>query len=424
MLKKIVSCLAIFAIIFGSLAACSSNSSGGKDGNQTVTIWSWRKQDASIWKEVQKKLNEKGKKITIKFRDFTPTQYDASLQTAMKGGKGPDILTLRGGAGISKYAEAGQLVALDDKVPGLKDFTDGILSQVKTNGKAYAVPFAIQTSQFFYNKDIFAKYNLQEPKTWDDLINIMDTLKSKNVTPMAVSGREGWALNLIVDSVGASSLGDEWVQGLIDGKNKFSDPKFVDVLKRINDLKKYFQDGYSAASYQDMETLFTQGKVAMIVDGIWAVNTLQSQNPNLKIGSFLAPPVDESQQPHVYAFVDGGYGVNAKSKVKDAALEVLKFTATKEYAQMYTDTFGEIPAYPGITPTKGTEMLKVAMDNYKNRAINKLFRIRSPFSQGDPGIDTELAAGMQSLLAGKQTPQQLADKIQKDISKWYKPFQK
>lgn len=423
MKKKILLIVSAIILILSSLSACG-NSGKSESNSGTVTIWSWRSQDKQIWKDVEEQMNKNGKKIKINFRSFTPTQYDASLQTAMKGGKGPDILTLRGGAGISKYATAKQIVPLDNIATGLKDYSKGVLGQVQTNGKSYAVPFAVQTSQFFYNKDLFVKYNLQEPKTWAELVDSMKTLKNHGVAPMGISGREGWALALILDSVGASQLGDPWVKGLIAGENHFTDSKYVNVLTNINNLKTYFQKSYSAASYQDMETLFAQGKVAMIVDGIWAAKTIQDQNPNLKIGSFLAPPENASQKAHIYAFVDGGYGLNAKSKNNNAAKEVIKFVSTKEYAQLYTDTFGEIPGYPGVTPKKGTALLNTAMKNYKESAINQLFRIRSPFSSGDPAIDTLVSAGLQELFAGKKTPDTLAGDIQKNIAKWYKPFKK
>ncbi|RLQ94780.1 ABC transporter substrate-binding protein [Falsibacillus albus] len=419
-MKKWLTLMLAAILVMASIAGCSSKSSGEKDG-KTVTVWSWRKQDKDLWAKVQENLKKDGKDITIKFRGVTPTQYDATLQTAMNGGKGPDILTLRAGSGITKYSDAKQIVALDE-IDGLKDFSKGIISQVQSNGKTYAVPFAVQTSQFFYNKDIFDKYNLSEPKTWDELVSDFKTLKENGVTPMAVSGREGWALNLIVDAVGATSLGDDWVKDLIAGKNKFNDPKFVDVLKRINDLKPYFQDGYSASSYEDMKTLFTQGQVAVILDGIWSAGEYTKQNPDLKFGSFMAPPVNAGDEPHIYAFLDGGYGLNAKANNKDKAMEVLKYAATKDFGQLYTNTFGEISAYPGVKAENASEALTQAMDRFENNSINQLFRIRSPFDTGDPGIATILSAGMQSMLAGKQTPQQLGDKVQKDLSKWYKPF--
>jgi raffinose/stachyose/melibiose transport system substrate-binding protein len=415
--------LLTLVLVVSSLVGCSAKETS-ENGSNTVSIWSWRDQDKELWEKVQQKLNDEGKDITIEFRSVAATEYDASLQTAMNAGEGPDILTIRAGAGTVKYAEPGLVAALDDKVSGIKDFSEGTLSQVGFDGKTYSVPFAVQTSQFFYNKEIFEKYNLSEPNTWDDLVVIMKTLKDNGVTPMSVSGREGWALNLIVDSVGATHLGDEWVSGLIDGKHKFNDPEFVDVLTKVDDLQQYFQDGFMAAGYQDMQTSFAQGQTAIIMDGIWGVKAILEQNPDLKMGSFMSPPENEGDPEGIYAFVDGGYALNAASENQDNAVEVLKFAATKEFGQLYTDTFGEISAFPGIKPTNPTEMLSQAMDRFENNSINQLFRIRSPFDSGELAIGTILASGMQELLGDKKSPQELGDSLQKDISSWYPAFTK
>ncbi|HKC74590.1 MAG TPA: sugar ABC transporter substrate-binding protein, partial [Chloroflexota bacterium] len=52
----------------------------------TVTIWSWRSQDAPLWDQVQKSLQKRGENIRIDFTSKIATEYDAALQTAMTGG--------------------------------------------------------------------------------------------------------------------------------------------------------------------------------------------------------------------------------------------------------------------------------------------------------------------------------------------------
>ena len=94
-MKKWMTVILAAIMVMASLAGCSSKSSADKNDGKTVTVWSWRSQDKDIWAQVQKNLKKEGKDITIKFRGVTPTQYDATLQTAMNGGKGPDILTLK-----------------------------------------------------------------------------------------------------------------------------------------------------------------------------------------------------------------------------------------------------------------------------------------------------------------------------------------
>jgi hypothetical protein len=111
----------------------------------------------------------------------------------------------------------------------------------------------------------------------------------------------------------------------------------------------YAQKDFMATAQRDACTAFATGQTAMILDGIWAVETYcLKTNPNIKLGSFLAPPAKAGDPVRQYAYVDGGYAVNSKSKVKDAALEVVAYTATAEFAQMYADMHAKIPGNKNV----------------------------------------------------------------------------
>ncbi|MGY3717654.1 ABC transporter substrate-binding protein [Sutcliffiella cohnii] len=412
-MKKRLLLVFLATLFFASiLAGCSKDTSGDQD---VVTIWSWRSQDEDLWMLVQEELNKQEKDITIDFRSVEATQYNAVLQTAMNGGEGPDILTLRAGGQIQDYGEANQIEPLNDIVSNINEFLDGTLAQVSSGDDIYAVPFAVQTSQFYYNKKLFDEHGLTEPKTWDDLIKIMETLSTKGVTPMGISGREGWAVNLIIDSMGASLLDPTWVEGLTNGENKYSDQEFVDILDRLNNIKGYFQNGFMAAGYTDMQTLLMQEQVAMIVDGVWAESALREQNPDVELGTFMTPPVTAADQPRIYSFLDGGYGLNANAENRELALEVLNFTATLDFGQIYSDLHGEISAFPGVNPTNPSPLLELAIDRFANNSIDHLFRIRSVYDTGETKISTLLEAGIQDMLGNDKDPQEVANSIQKDI---------
>lgn len=414
------------------LTACSKNSSTPTDKPAaapdekkpaTVTVWSWRAQDKALWDKIQQKMNDAGEKITIDFRGIKSTEFDSVLQTAMSGGEGPDVFTARGGSGTKKYAEAKQIAPLD----GLKltAFDKGILDQASFEGKVYAVPFAVQTLTFFYNKQIFDKHGLKEPATWDELIKTMDTLKSKGITPLAIGGKDGYALCLMVDTIGATWLGDQWAADAIAGKTNFADPKFVDILKKIDTLKGYAQKDFIGTAQRDARTLFATGQTAMIIDGIWAVETYYLKtDPNIQLGSFLAPPAKAGDPVRLYPYVDGGYAVNANSKVKEAAMRVAAYTAMDEFAQTYADLFAEIPGNKNVKFPDSKPMLAKAVKQKNELGLKTLFRIRSPFDGGAPDISTSLGANLQGMLSGKQTPEQAAQAVQKDLASWYPAFKK
>jgi raffinose/stachyose/melibiose transport system substrate-binding protein len=413
------------------LAACSGSKAPEstpatetkKMAPATVSVWSWRPQDKDLWTKVQEKLQAQGDPITIDFRGVKSTEYDSVLQTAMNGGEGPDIFAARGGSGTKKYAEANQILALDSL--NLSGFDKGILEQASFNQKVYAVPFAVQTLTFFYNQEIFDKNGLKEPQTWDELIKTMETLKSKGITPLAIGGKDGYALCLMVDTIGATYLGDQWAQDAIAGKTNFADAKFKDVMKKVDSLKQYAQKDFMATAQKDARTLFATGQTAMIIDGIWAVETYYLKtNPNIKLGSFLAPPAKAGDPVRLYPYVDGGYAVNASSKVKEAALKVAAFTATDEFAQMYADAFAEIPGNKNVKFPESKPMLQKAVKQKNEVGLKTLFRIRSPFDAGAPDISTSLGANLQGMLSGKITPDQAAEAVQKDLASWYPAFKK
>jgi raffinose/stachyose/melibiose transport system substrate-binding protein len=163
----------------------------------------------------------------------------------------------------------------------------------------------------------------------------------------------------------------------------------------------------------------------MIIDGIWAVETYYLKtNPNIKLGSFLAPPAKAGDPVHLYPYVDGGYAVNAGTKVKAAAMKVAAFTASDEFAQMYADAFAEIPGNKNVKFPETKPMLQKAVKQKNEVGLKTLFRIRSPFDAGAPDISTSLGANLQGMLSSKITPDQAADAVQKDLASWYPAFKK
>ena len=44
----------------------------------------------------------------------------------------------------------------------------------------------------YYNRDLFDKLGLKEPETYDEFLNICETLKSNNVIPIAFGNRDKW----------------------------------------------------------------------------------------------------------------------------------------------------------------------------------------------------------------------------------------
>lgn len=418
-----VSASAAVAMATGGRAAAAAQATPTDREPATVTIWTWREPDVRVWQAAAEALQETWPGLAVDVEVSDATEFGTKVSTAMQGGQGPDIITTRAGASyFEPYVEANMFVPLADKVPGLAKISEGTLSQVSYQDEVWAVPFASQIWLFYYNTQIFEEYGLTPPETWSDLLGICETLSETEITPLFVPAREGWVLSGYVDCIGATYLGNEYAGQLISGEVNFTDEKFVNLLRRIKELQPYFQEGYVGNNVPDMDAAFQTGQAAMILYGGWAADTYKEQAPDLEFDFFVCPPDEVGGAQFSYVFVDGGYAVNAASEVQEAALELVQYSATLDFGQAFSDITQEMSPIPGVTAPDESQYLQAQLA-YAELAIENLFRIRSPFDQGDPGISTLLHPLMQGLLSDQITPDEVAEQLQEGLSQWYEPFQ-
>lgn len=150
---------------------------------ETLTIWTWRKQERPLWEAVSKNMKD----INVKVEVFKGVDYNSRLRLGLQSDGGPDLFQGRPGASfIDQYAKADVIkpVSGDVDLSGISPATLG--AATGSDGKVYGVPFAVQTVQIIYNKDIFDKHNIKEPQSLDEFEQVMKTLKAAGVTPLEV----------------------------------------------------------------------------------------------------------------------------------------------------------------------------------------------------------------------------------------------
>ena len=387
----------------------------------SLTFWSWRTEDIQAYEGFIKQFNRKHPEITVEFIPYKNTEYNTILSTALQGGSGPDIIQLRAYGGMEALANAGYLLALDGKVPELKSFGLDVLlgATSRRDGKIYGVPFAIQSVQVLYNKQIFKELGLQTPKTWNELLQTAQKLNAAGYIAFANGTKDAWTLETLFGGVAPTFYGGpDYYDQLVKGETNFEDARLHHTLEKMLELKPYLPDNFTGVSYTDMQMMFAQKLAGMFVAGSYELGTMAQMNPDLEIGAFVVPGATATAPKFNSTYVDGSYGINAGTKQQEAALTFLRFLATKEYGQLFTDTLQQISAVPGITA--------------KNAALNEVITTMKPtpflmltgFRYGTPSGSTLLQNELQALFAGAQTIEQTLNKIQVGVATWYEPFQK
>lgn len=403
---RIVVALAASALLASSLAQTQ------------LDFWSWRTEDVAAYERFIAAFEAENPDIRVTFTPYLNTEYNTIVATALQGGGGPDIVHLRAYGGMEPLANAGLLVRLDDQVDALAEFDPGILlgATNRADGHVYGVPFALQTVQVLYNRDMFERLGLEEPTTWDEFLAVGDALKASGVYALANGANEPWTVETLFGAVAPTFYGcDAFFADITSGATDFTDPRFAAALERMVALRPYMADNYMGVSYTDMQTLFAFEQAGMLIGGSYELGNMAQLNPDLEIGSFAVPADDASAEACISYYVDGSYGVNANSPHREEALRFVRFLASQEFGQMFTDELQQISAVPGTRPTSQSLAEMVEMMNEQGTPYLML----TAFRFGQPSGSTLLQNEMQAVMAGDSTVEAAVTNIQRGVAEWF-----
>jgi raffinose/stachyose/melibiose transport system substrate-binding protein len=387
-----------------------------------LTFWTWRQEDRTQYAQLFADFNKLHPDVRIKYEAFEPQNYGTVLSTALAAGRGPDVIHVRAYGGLEQFSKAGYLQALEPAVvPELANFSPDALgsTSMRSDRKAYAVPFASQTLGLFYNREIFQRHGVQPPQTWEQLLQISKTLKDKGVIPLANGMATAFMVEVFTSVFTGSFVGEGFAPEIVAGKATFEDQRYVAALAKLLELRDYLPPGFSGIDYPTMQQLFLSGRAAMFAGGSFEIANFRRQAPNLPM-EFIAPPAPAAGQKQLVSlFYDGGYAINAKTGNQADALKLVRFMATKPFGDKFSALLGN------ISPIRGVEIsdpLLARVATLNRDSVPYIMAVHFRFN--DPTGSTLLQGAIQKMMAGSMTPAQVGAEVTKGIATYYEPFQK
>jgi alpha-glucoside transport system substrate-binding protein len=153
-----------------------------------------------------------------------PGELDAQIER----GTPPDIAILPSIGLMHELADAGQLVALPsvmDMDQLQTDYVPAWIDLGSYHGELYGIFYKVTNkATVWYNPKAFAAADYRVPSTWDEMIELADTMVADGRTPFSVvapkvPGGGGWALTDWISQIVLNNCGpdlyDQWVAGQI-----------------------------------------------------------------------------------------------------------------------------------------------------------------------------------------------------------------
>ncbi len=314
--------------------------------------------------------------------------FYTKVQTAAAIGQGPDIMTYalsRVPLGVS----TGTLRPFSDaelKSVGLVagDYFPADWNAAHVDGKMYAVPLDIHSVILYYNKDLLKKAGLLgddgKPKGLDGLKSFDAALKTLSDTAAGQYGltiHDGQPDGSSVWRIFYTLLSQQDGRFIRDGKVLPGDDGSK-AEKALGAMADWVKQGWvpKAVSYPASIALFTSGKAAMHINGVWEVPTMIDLAKNQKLGFDWGVVQIPTLFDHAATWADSHAFAIPARKDHDASPETVKAVMTI-IAWFNTHSLGwaaagHIPAYRPVTDSPAFQSLKPNAD-YSQLAKTAVF---------------------------------------------------
>ncbi len=303
-----------------------------------VTAAYYSDKTGPYFEQMAKEFHAANPGIDIKIEVVNWDNLLQKLQTDISGGTNSDI-SIIGTRWLLDFVKDGQAEPLDGYMDSAFKgrFIGAFLAPGQIGGKTYGLPIAASARAMYYNKDLLAKAGISAPPaTWEELAADAAKLKAQGI---AAFGLQGKAIE--TDVYWYYAL---WTYGgdvVKDGKAAFASDAGVKALTMYKSLidKGYTEDGPTNYTREDLQNLFKQGRVAMMITAPFLINQIEKEAPKLNYG---IAPVPKETRNATYAVTDSVV-LFKNSKVKKAAWKFLDFLFTKDPRVAFTKGEGFLP---------------------------------------------------------------------------------
>ncbi len=356
-----------------------------------------------------------GATINVNVNDHNTFQNQISSYLQ---GTPDDVVKWFAGNRLRFFASQGLLSPIDDvwadiepnMTPGLKAASMG------SDGKMYFVPVYNYPWVVLYRKSVFEEKGYQIPTTIDEFKALGDQMKADGLVPLALGDQDGWPAMGTFDILNMRLNGYEFHIGLMEGREKWSDPRVKATFELWKELLPYFQEGAPGRTWQDAaKAALVDGTAGMYFLGTFAVE--QAGDNAADVGFFPFPLLgtEFDGENAIDAPIDG-FMMSANPKNPEAAKAFLRCVGTPEAQVAYVTVpgIGSVAVSPNADTSAYNDVQKASAE-----VLNSAGNI-AQFLDRDARADFAGPSGMQGFLIDFLTdPNQDLDQFLGEIQAYY-----
>jgi raffinose/stachyose/melibiose transport system substrate-binding protein len=417
-MKKSIITAFLFVCGMALVFAGGQKASGGAG---TITLTGYMQIDPadsqySYWPPTLAAFAEKYPNIKLDFEYVTGEQFHDKFQAMAASGQIPDLFTTYAGARSSYLLDRG---LVKDLRPYLTDafkanYSDQIWQPQGPNGEIYIIsPNMAVCTVVYANPKLLASLGLSPAKTLDELIAQVPAIRGAGLEVMMFGNNSVWpGSSILLSGLVERTGGKAWFDRARSGAAKFSDKPFVDSLTIVKQMMdtRILHAGVNQLTGGDAITAFATGKSAYLLQSGWTINVIKDAADLADYNQFQVlpfPAISGDVSPGSSAATLGeALGMSAKltGEKADAAWKFLSFIYGQEGMDLMMKADNVV--------TYKLDLSKYNIDPVNRQYINMINSqtmgyVIDAVMDGE-GVNNILNPGIQAVMIGDKTPQQVA----------------
>lgn len=319
-----------------------------------LVVWGTT-DDASIYGGLIKSFQGANPGVEIKYFKKAEDGYEQELLRAFAAGEGPDVFNVHH-TWLYRYSDL--VSAAPKEIFSASEFrerfVDGAQKDFLFEENLFGVPLYVDTLALYYNIDLFNSAGIVfPPKDWDEFTQYSRMLtKRKQSGDIVMSGAAvGGGKNVVSSSDILAALMLQNGAPLSDASGRVnfriggtgSANPLEKALEFYTSFAKQASPNYSwsGTSVENSESMFAQGRAAMMIGYANAKTSIIKKSPRLRFAVAPFPQVKNAVVKKNYADY-WGYAVYKNSSNKDMAWQFLHFLAEPQNSAAYV-SFAQRP---------------------------------------------------------------------------------
>ena len=404
-MKKLISLLLTLAVALSLACAAFAE--------EPVTITYATFSASGAQEETLKKMvevfEEKNPDIKVDVQLTGYDDYFTKLATTVGGGNPPDVFEMNM-ENFLAYMLRGACADLTGLVDPAS-YSEGTLSAVSSDGKLYAVPMSFSTCVLFYNKALFDQAGLEYPDdtwTWTEAQAAAEKIRAL--------GDDIWgyyqpvSYNEFYKSVkgnGGSLLNEDYTAFTVNTPENVA--VLEAMLNRVRGEDRVMPNAEDMAGRGDWD-LFSEGKLGMLVTGIWGFQTFTDQCDF--DWDITVEPGFKDKSTFFFANVNC---VSTESDKQEAAARFVDAMGSDpDIVQLRLDASWELPTI--ADQTKLTQYLDVTPPDNRPAVFDSMDYAVAPPALLEQGAVSEIIGNVLGTLeTNDMTAQEALDEIQAQL---------